>query len=280
MDLKKKAYFAVIIAVCTSVSAQDTNAPPVTFNIESTRPKTPTGFKDIYMSYVEQESSISAFDSISWSSDPNWIIRSETDGYAVISEWNSAGQSVMKHSFLDAGREMAAHSEIVDEWRNWDGWKGWFAWLFVGTIGNTAEERLSPTSPVATASQISWWQARREDESLFIAPHFLDMRPYLYQSSVWKRHSGKPILFEDLRLRYVPSDSMRVEEETIIPLTASWQVAVGASGNPMLIGRTDSDSKITLSLSRIFSIDQAWSFGYVFNDTGKNYWQFAFHRKF
>jgi hypothetical protein len=115
---------------------------------------------------------------------------------------------------------------------------------------------------------------------LFIAPHFLDMKPYIYQSSVWKSHSGKPILFEDIRLRYVSSDSMLVEEETIIPLTASWQIAAGCSLNPIHLSGHDSNTQASVSLNKIFSLDQAFSLGYVFDDTGKSSWQFAFHRKF
>jgi|GEM_PF-1755212 hypothetical protein len=295
MDLQKEACVVVALVACSPLygeeptnnvclaqpGKQDTNttvsASPV-FDLELGRQKTAGSLSDTYLEYIQKSGSVSAFDSVGWSSDPDWILRGEYNGYSVISEWNNEGESVIRRSFLNAGREMAAHSEVVEKWRNWDGLEGWFAWLFAGTVGNTAEEQLDPISPMATASQISWWQTRREDESMLFAPHFLDERPYLYQSSVWKNHSGKPILFEDIRLRYVPSDSMLVEEETIIPLTSSWQIVGGFSIDPIHLNGSRSDSRASASIDRIFALDESLSFGYVFD--GSALWRFSFSKRF
>lgn len=267
---------------CFSMNAgQDTNAPSLAaFTAKPRQGTRDAGFSAQCVDRFETSSSTLVWDKFGSTAGFDWVTKSEDDGYRVVSEWNTAGRSVVQNSFTDAAREMAVHSEFVEECEDSRGWKGWIAWLFIGTVGNTAEEHINITSPSVTASLIAWMRARREDESLLIAPHFLDTRPYLYQSSVWKKHSGEPILFEDFRVRYEPLRSMRVEEETVIPLTSSWQFAASMSIDPMRFDRPGSGSGASFSFSRIFSIDESLSIGSYVSDRSHASFHLAFSRSF
>jgi len=287
MDFKKKTYIAAIMAVCTSMMAQntDTNGPSrLSLDFEAGRQKDSVGLAGKYADNIGFYGSVAALDKFGPMTDMDWMVKGENDGYAAVSDWNDTGRSVIQRSFLDAGRELVADSPGVEAWVDSKGWKSTFAWFLGGTVGNTPEEHLRPVSTSITASTIAWVQARLaalgENEAFLIAPHMLDSRPYIYQSSVLRDSKGRPIIVENIRLRYVVPDSGRVEATIVVPLTDSWLFQSGASFNPLRVGGDGSGSGASFGFSKVFSVEQSFSVGYAFDERGRGSFRLALNRRF
>lgn len=241
--MKSVAYLGIISAMCATGGADQE-------------------VRDLAETYIGQtgaSGSTAALDRFGPQTQFDWAQRSH-NGYVFFSEWNSAGRSVMQKAFINGARETAVGFPGIEQWNDVA------ANLFTGTVGNTREEDLDPLSSVPTASQISWWKEMRDDGDVRYGFRPFDEKPYVYGSIVWRDRQGKVICIADSRFRYVPPAGAHIEEKMILPLTKSWQVAAGASFDPERIGSNGSDSRASMSLSRILTDARSASIGCSVNE--------------
>jgi hypothetical protein len=208
-----------------------------------------------YLDEAGAIASVTARDRFGAPSELAWLERREADGPLFLSEWHSAGRGVVDGAFLDAARETAVASPGIQDGPDW------LSDLAVGSIGNTAEERLDPSSPLVTASQLSWWHQEKEDKGSVFGMRPFSAHPYAYESSAIKNASGKLILLEDFRLRYIPPDRLKIEEKLIVPLTSSWQFNAGLSAYAVPGRGGDSCPVCSFGLNRAFWSERSLSFG-------------------
>ena len=75
-----------------------------------------------------------------WQTQVGWAYNQERLDYEFNDKVNSTGRSLFKRTLVNSLRETAAHLPVTE------GWQMWAENLYVGLLGNTAEESIKPDS--------------------------------------------------------------------------------------------------------------------------------------
>lgn len=267
MDWKSMAYTSAALAACASLAAADTNTLSSMLvmpgdGVSTKKPKNPEIIAE-FERHIGNIGPTIMIDRFGRLSRFDWLEKSQSEGYAFVAQWNGAGRNALRDIAASSLRETFVGLPGIDERESvW-------ADLVKGTIGNTAEQRLDLTSPIANASKVTWEEQGQRDGNLSYGLRPFNDRPYVYEGAAIRGRSGKVLCYEDLRIRYVPFDRMRLEGAAIIPLTASWQANVGASADPFCVGGRGSGSSASVGLSRIFNYAETLSGGMSIDETGR-----------
>jgi hypothetical protein len=266
MNICTLTRLSVFLGICAVANAEQktNNVAEVhlpTDNI-SARVRNRDDLAGLYVQQFKTHASTIAFDLVGPSSELSWAERRWNDGYGIWADQGRTGRNLAQKSALAGLRETVVRLPAIEQRQD-------VVTEFIkGTVGNTDEERIDSLSPFATASESSWRQTLKKDNiSYGVRP--LDTRPYVYSSWAWRDKQGSTLLYDNLRLRYVAPDGMRLEDRLIIPFTDSWQLSFGAAADPRYFGGKDDDSTASISVSRVIDQQHIFSTGLNIDRAGR-----------
>jgi len=194
---------------------------------------------DAFARKLEFSSENATLDRFGSRSQIGWIREYDRLGYNALDSINSSGRNLMQRSVVNGLRETAAALPFTK------GWQEWAENLYIGSIGNTAEEQLNTSSATPSPSEVSWWRQIKADGNLNYGIRFDD--PSAYATVRIGHWLDNPALILHGKLYYRPFENMRMDLNMIAPLPYG-EVSGGISFNPTsLDGQSDTTASIRFS---------------------------------
>lgn len=211
-------------------------------------------FWSLYRQEIEKNGQEISFDRFGGPSAFNWTRKINKENYEIHQRVINTGRDVFIDTALDSLREsvVALPNLSIDYWEDFEQ-KSFFRFLS-GSIGNTTEERLDPTSASPSTATIgnSRWQRTRKTNILRYG-----IRPwdgYSYIDADIGRLGEKPILRSNFRI-VTPLDDrigmVRIQEQIIIPFTDQSQLVIGGSFDPTKFNSSDRPPVFSARLEHI-----------------------------
>lgn len=200
-------------------------------------------FEDRYRQELVS-SSLTFADQFGPASTISWIRKIDRDGYSIYDDITRAGTGALSDTAVYALRETAVGVWPLDQWEDFP------RELVVGSLGNTAEERIDPLSTAYAPTETSWWRRMRDEGTIQYGIRPFRTNPYVYASAVWRGHGGRPIAYFHARCYYTLLRSEKISGQIEIPLSNSWRISVGGEAVPSKLDGDRSNRSMTFRIER------------------------------